>query len=120
MATRALSGSWIARGVHKTVWAGILNGDDGAPQSASMLSDKSVQVTGTPGVGGTLVIEGSNDNGVTYHTLNDSRGETTGLLSFTAADLRTILENVQLIRPRCTAGDGSTNWTVSLIEESPK
>lgn len=118
MATRALSGAWIARNVHRTTWTGLLNGDDGAPQSALQLADKSVQVKGTFGAGGTLLIEGSNDDGTTWATLNDSRGETTGALSFTAADLRTILENCQLIRPRVSAGDGTTSLTCIVVAES--
>lgn len=115
MATRANIGAWVSRGIHRTSWTGLLNSDDGAPASLSRLPDKTVQVKGTFGAGGTVVIEGSNDGGATYVTLNDSRGETTGALSFTGADVRTILENTELVRPRVTAGDGTTNIEVYLI-----
>lgn len=115
MATVTGTGAWISKKVHKQTWSALANGDDGTALSAATLSDKSVQVTGTFGVGGTIIIEGSNDGGTTWATLNDSRGETTGALSFTGADLRTILENVERIRPRVTAGDGTTSLNVYVV-----
>lgn len=117
MATTQGTGAWYRKGVHKQTWLAIPNGNDGSTLSAAGLSDKSVQVTGTFGAGGTLIIEGSNDGGTTWATLNDTRGETTGALSFTGADLRTILENVELIRPRVTAGDGTTSLNVYILSK---
>lgn len=114
MATRALSGVWAGKGVHKTTWTGLLNADQGAAQSNHNFNDKTVQISGTLGVGGTVSIEGSND-GSTWHILNDSRGEGNAL-TFTTLDTRTILENPLFIRPNVTAGDGSTALTVVITE----
>lgn len=43
-------------------WPALANGDDGTPISFSQYTDKSVQVSGTFGVGGTLRFEGSNND----------------------------------------------------------
>lgn len=93
-------------------WSGLENGDSGRPLISPHLNDKSVQVLGTFGVGGTLIIEGSNDGGTTYVTLTDEQGSA---LSFTTAGLKTILQNVEVIRPRVTGGDGDTDLTVCLV-----
>ena len=73
-------------------------------------SDRSVQVSGTFGTGGTVVIEGSN-NGSTYSTLTDPQGNA---LSFTSANIEAVQELTRYIRPRVTAGDGTTSLTVSI------
>ena len=66
------------------------------------------QVTGTWGVGGALVIEGSND-GVTYFTLTD---QANAALSLSANALKTVRDTPMFIRPRVTGGDGTTSLTV--------
>ncbi len=73
-------------------------------------ADRSVQIVGDFGTGGTLVIEGSND-GVNYSTLRDHLGN---LLSFTTSDIRSIDQITQFLRPRVTSGDGATNLSVHL------
>lgn len=73
-------------------------------------SDRSVIVTGTLGVGGTLVWEGSND-GTNYLTLTDTQGNA---LSFTAAGVKAVTEAVIFARPRVTAGDGATSLGVAV------
>lgn len=92
-------------------WTGLTNGTTGETGTTASYRDRSVQVTGTFGVGGTVVIEGSN-NGTTWHTLRDSN-ETP--LSFMSADLAVILEPTRYIRPRVTGGDGSTNLSVTIV-----
>ena len=92
-------------------WSGLLNGDDGAPVQLPAYADRSVQVAGTFGVGGTIVIEGSN-NGTNYVTLRDVLGSA---ISLTAADIKTVLDLPRYIRPRVTAGDGTTSLAVTLI-----
>lgn len=120
MATVAGTGAWIGKGVHKETWTPLLNGDQGTSLSAPNLPDKTIQVKGTFGVGGSVQIEGSNDGGTTWHILNDTRGETTGALTFTAADTRQLLENPELIRPNVTAGDGTTSLTVLIVSSSTR
>lgn len=112
MATRAGKHEWIAKGVCKSTWTGLLNGDDGSFLDASMLPDKTVEITGTFGAGGTVQIQDGNG-----HVLNDSRGEGNGA-TFTSADTRTLTENPQKMRPVITGGDGATSLTVVIVSES--
>jgi hypothetical protein len=94
------------------VWSPIPNGDDGQPWDTQDYPDVSVQVTGTFGVGGSLRIEGSNEATPTnWGTLADPQGTA---LDFTAAKIEQVLENVRWIRPRVTAGDGTTALVATL------
>lgn len=101
--------------VQRTIWTGLANGDDGAPLEGPGYADRSFQISGTFGTGGTVVIEGSNDEGVTWATLHDPFGNP---LSFTSADLAAVTEATGLIRPRVTAGDGTTNIKISALLRS--
>lgn len=94
--------------VIKVTFAGLDNGDSGAPIDMAEWADVSVQVLGTFGAGGTVVIQGSNDNS-TFATLNNPANEP---LSFTAAGIEQVLERPQWLRPNVTAGDGTTDLTV--------
>lgn len=111
MATRTHSGTWISRGAHETTWTGLLNGDNGDAVDTSGLPIKTVHVYGTFGTGGSISIEGSND-GSNYHVLTDPQGIA---LTFTAAAIERVSENPRYIRPRVTAGDGTTNLSVKLV-----
>ncbi len=73
--------------------------------------DRSVSVSGTFGVGGTLVIQGSND-GVNWYTLSDLQGSA---LSFTAAGLKGVAESPVWIRPFISGGDGTTSLDVYYV-----
>lgn len=97
-------------------YAAMANGDDGEPIPFSQYADKSVQVVGAFGVGGSVTIEGSN-NGTDWATLKSSSGNA---LNITSAKIEQVLEITQLIRPRVTAGDGSTNLSVHVLaRETP-
>lgn len=98
-------------------WAGLTKttDDTGAPIEIPGKHIRSVQVTGTPGTGGTLVIEGSND-GTTYATLGDNQGTA---VSFTAAGLKSIGTVPRYIRPRVSAGDVTTSFGVVLLAGKP-
>jgi len=74
-------------------------------------SDRSVQVTGTFGTGGSVRIEGSND-GTNYAVLTDPQGNA---LDITTAKIESIMELTRYIRPRVTAGDGTTSLTISML-----
>ena len=100
----------------KITWTGLANGDTGEPFTLAQYADRSVQIVGTFGVGGTLVFEGSID-GTTYNVLSDPQGND---LSFTAGKIEAISELVLKIRPRVSAGDGSTNLTVSMVVRKSK
>ena len=93
-------------------WTGLLNGDDGAGGPHVGSGDRTVQVFGTLGVGGTIIFEGSLDGGTNWFPLRDPSSTA---ISFTAAGGRAILENVALVRPRVTGGDGTTSLTAILM-----
>lgn len=92
-------------------WTPLANGDSGSAVSLSEFTDRSAAVTGTFGAGGTLIIEGTID-GTNWFTLTDPQGNN---LSFTSARLEAISEATVQIRPRVTAGDGTTALTVTML-----
>lgn len=89
----------------------MTNGRTGAPFEFSQWANRSVQVFGTFGAGGTLRWEGSND-GVNYSVLTDPQGNN---LDFTAAKIEAVTETTWWVRPRVTGGDGTTTLTVILF-----
>ena len=94
-------------------WTGLLNGDDGLPAAFPQYADaRSIQVLGTPGTGFSLNIEGSNDGGTTWGILSNQAGTA---LTLTAVGIKVVAENTLLIRPKVTAGDGTTNITVIAV-----
>jgi len=93
------------------VWSGMSNGDDGAPFELAQYADRSVQVSGDFGAGGNLRIEGSLD-GENYYVLGDPQGND---LNFASGKIEAITELVRYIRPRVTAGDGTTSLTVTML-----
>jgi hypothetical protein len=101
----------VGNNAHFVSWTPLLNGDSGVPFPMPGWADRSVQVAGTFGAGGTCLIEGTND-GTNYVTLADPQGVA---LSITAAGLKEISQIVKLIRPRVSAGDGTTSITVTLL-----
>lgn len=113
MATRSYASTEI-RGfydhAHKIVWTGLLNGDDGDPVAVPGAFLKTIQFTGTFGAGGTIVLEGSID-GTNYISLSDLQGNT---ISKGAASLEGVQEFVLYVRPRVTAGDGTTALAAHL------
>lgn len=92
-------------------WPDLSLGDAGDPAGTVASGDRTVQVQGTFGVGGTVIIEGTLDM-LNWFQLRDPSGS---LLSFGAGGgLRAILENVEAVRPRVTAGDITTSIQVIL------
>ena len=93
-------------------WTPMTNSgsDVGSPYERPGWADRCVQVFGTFGTGGTVVIEGSND-GTNYATLADAQGNA---LSITTAKIEEITCVTRYIRPRITGGDGTTSLTVIL------
>lgn len=83
---------------------------DGAGVGYSGSGQRTIQINGTFGVGGTCIVEGTMD-GTNWYQLNDLGGTA---LSFTAAGLKAIREDVVAVRPRVTAGDGTTSLTAVL------
>lgn len=97
-------------------WA-LANGDSGVPFDGAAYADRSVQVLGTFGAGGNARIEGSLKETAApadadYATLTDPQGNA---LDVTAAKIEAVSEMTRLIRPRVTAGDGTTAIVVYLL-----
>lgn len=92
-----------------TSWSGVAAGDSCTPIRLGVYSDRTVQVEGTFG-GATVAIQGSNDD-VHYHTLTDPQGNA---LSFSAGGLETVMELPYFLKPTVSAGDGTTNLTITL------
>jgi hypothetical protein len=76
--------------------------------------DRTIQVTGTFGAGGTVIVEGSLDTTFPPTNWFPLKDPSNTAISFTAAGLRAILENVVAVRARVTAGDGTTSITATL------
>lgn len=90
---------------------GMANGDTGAPVSLPGHADRTMQVTGTFGSGGSVTLQGSND-GVNYYALNNPSGTA---IAVTSAGIVACIEPVVWIRPAVTAGDGTTSLAVTVF-----
>lgn len=91
-------------------WSGLLLTDTGSAVQFAKYADRCIQVTGTFGAAGSVTLEGSND-GSSWFTLSKMSG---GPATFTAAGGSQILDNPLFVRPNVTAGDGTTDLTVTL------
>lgn len=104
----------------RVTWTGLQNGDTGLPVTIGEYPDRTMQVTGTFGAGGSVSLEGSNDQTTetpTYVVLTDPQGNA---ITKTAAGLETCEEAPLIVRPNCTAGDGTTSLTVRLLCRRPR
>jgi hypothetical protein len=92
-------------------WGPMANGDDGNAVEMVEYADRSIQVIGTFGAGGSIALQGSND-GSNWTTLNDPQGLP---LDISSSKIESIQELARFMRPLVTGGDGSTSLTVYLI-----
>src|SRR5438105_15411691 len=93
----------------------LANGDTGTPVSISDALGPWLAsvVSGTLGVGGSVTWQGSVDGGATWFTLNDDTG---AALTMAALNVnKPVKERPLMVRPNCTAGDGTTSLNVSLL-----
>lgn len=107
----AVTTTFPAHGVALATWASLANGEAGSPISLPRYPDKTFQISGTFGAGGSVNIEGSND-GSNWNILADINGNA---LTRTASGVDTISDNPFYIRANCTAGDGTTNLKVTIL-----
>ncbi len=98
-------------GVVVASWPALANGESGVAAELAQYSDRSVQFQGTFGAAGSVQLEGSND-GSNWHLLTDPQGND---IVKTAADLEQVSELTRYIRPRCTAGDGTTALAITVV-----
>ncbi len=117
MADITVSGVFVEqqKGIVKATWTGFTATGFGTPFDAAYLSDKSIQVYGTTGTGGVITIEGSNVGATgAYTTLSDPNGN--DISGKDAEDnAESVLENMQYIRPRCTAAGSLTDLNVVIL-----
>jgi hypothetical protein len=85
--------------------------DSGIPIECVDYVDRTVIITGTFGVAGSLTMQGSNDN-TNWFPLTDMQANA---ITKTAAGMEMIVEAPVYIRPLVTAGDGTTSLTVKLF-----
>lgn len=101
-----------ADGVTAT-WPGVINGNQGDAHGGPYITAWFV-ATGTFGAGGSVRLEGSNDN-TNWFPLSPTALTAAG--SFAALGLA---EHPKFIRPSVTAGDGTTAITVVGFFASPR
>lgn len=93
------------------VWGPLTTANaDGQPTRFLGTGDRCIQVSGTFGLAGTVIVEGSID-GQNWFQLRDPLSN---FLSFSSAGLKAILEAVPFVRPRVLSGDGTTSLTAHL------
>lgn len=92
----------------------LLQGDDGAWVLLGHYNDKSLHVYGVFG-GATVTFEGSNEDPPTTGNAVGLRTPSETLISFTAKDIRQVLENPLFVRPKVAGGDGTTDLGVRLV-----
>src|SRR5687768_11534989 len=98
----------------KVTWSSLTTTNDvGEGIELQTFMDRTVQLKGTLGTGGAVTMQGSNDGGTTWGSLTDPQGN--ALVLDAVGELEAITELPELIRPKVTAGDGSTDLTVIVF-----
>lgn len=104
---------------HVVTWASMTTTDNyGSPVSMPGSADRSVQLLGTLGTGGAVTMYGSNKsspneaNDDDWAILTDPQGNN---IVLSTLKIEAITEIPRFIRPKVTAGDGSTSLTVVLL-----
>lgn len=100
-------------------WGPMVLNDVGKPlpKKYAAFVDRTFHVEGTFGAGGSIAVQGSNDDddsGATghYRALTDPQGTT---IAITAAGIKQVTEACANMRPAVTAGDGTTSVTVTAF-----
>lgn len=93
--------------VRRVTWEALTTTNDlGSLESLAHLSEMTVNVRGTFGAGGAVVLEDDDGN-----VLRDAQG---GNLSFTTKGTKVVLEKPKNLRPHITGGDGTTDLDVEI------
>lgn len=98
----------------------VLTGtDDGAPMQMAQWADRSVQIgsTGDTFGAGTVIWEGSNDDGITWSILTDA--QTLAISKTAIAPIEQVVEITQLARPRATVSVTSVIVSVVVRRQQP-
>jgi hypothetical protein len=109
---------------HVITWALLTTTNNyGSPMAMPGSADRSVQMIGTLGGGGAVTIYGSNvaDPDLTdeddWAVLTDPQGNN---LVLSTLKIEAITEVTRWIRPKITAGDGSTSLTIHMMLRRPR
>jgi hypothetical protein len=78
-------------------------------------ADRSVQVFGTFGAGGTITFQGSNELVPAAWVTLAAAGDPAEDMTFSAADMKQLLESTRWVRPLLSGGDGTTSLTVLML-----
>lgn len=111
---------------YQVTWGPMANGDVGIGVGNTVnqqtaggggffagYADKSIQVEGTFGAGGSVTLEGTNDCNVAhFRPLTDPGGNT---IAMSATGIKALTEAVIWVRPHVAAGDGTTALTVTVF-----
>lgn len=104
---------------HVIVWSPLTTTDaDGRALEMPGSADRTIHFLGTFGAGGTVILQGSNvlapvaGTDADWFPLTDPQGNA---ISKTAAAGEAVLELTRWIRPKVTAGDGTTAITARLL-----
>jgi hypothetical protein len=115
MATRTPAVTYAVNGdrlISQAVWSGLTQASADVGAGVELPgADRAVQLSGTLGTGGQAPIEGSQD-GTNWGALHDAAGNAIVLAAI--GDVAQIIESVRYVRPGTTAGNGTTNLTVTL------
>jgi hypothetical protein len=98
----------------RITWPNMKQGDVGEPVTFSLHQDRSVQVIGTFGTGGSVAINGSNNN-VDFVALTDMRGNN---LTISQPRIEQIEDCTYAVRPEVVSGDPTTNLSVIIFARS--
>lgn len=96
----------------------LLNGEESNDLDLYNYPEKTFEVSGTFGVGGTINIRGKNVTSATvtdYLALHRADDPTASLTALQTAILATVIEDPKLMKADVSAGDGTTSLTVTLI-----
>ena len=96
--------------IKRITWTPVTENDTCAPVALPEYADKSLQVLGTFG-SASVALQGSNDGGATYAALNIPAGTA---LAITAAGVKAVLENTELVKPVVTGGT-SQSLTIVMV-----
>jgi hypothetical protein len=103
-------------------WAGVINSSTPAPViPPGGHNDRTIQISGTPGAGLAIDVQGSNQTvnpGTEWASLREPGNAKLNTLLVTAnlgsGDMRQILESTQQVKPVLSGGDGTTALTIRL------
>lgn len=102
--------TYPGRGQVQVKWTALANGQSGDSASVGRWRDRTIQALGTFGAAGAVTVEGSQD-GAAWGAVTDHNAVA---IVLTDNKPRVIAEGPLYLRPRISAGDGTTAINVIL------